>query len=162
MTVMTGRPDPMTRLAEMGLTLPDTPPDPIGAFCNVREHRGLLYISGQGPVRADGTAMTGKVGADVSADVARGHAVLVALNILSVARDHLGDLGRVDSVLKILGLVNATPDFERHPHVIDGASDVFHGVFGASGVHARSSFGVGSLPRGITVEIEAILTLSDT
>ncbi len=161
MALMERQSDPMTNLAEMGLALPNRPPSPIGAFCNVREHRGLLYISGQGPILADGTAMTGKVGADVSADDARAHAAVVALNILSVAREYLGDLGRVESVLKILGLVNATPDFECHPHVIDGASEVFHGVFGPSGVHARSSFGVGSLPNRITVEIEAILILFD-
>lgn len=153
--------DLLANLADMGLTLPKRSPSPIGAFCNVREHRGILYVSGQGPIHADGTAMTGKVGDEVSAETAREHAKLVALNILSVVRDHLGDLGRVESVLKILGLVNAVPHFERHPFVIDGASELFYGVFGSSGMHARSSFGVGSLPNSITVEIEAILTLFD-
>lgn len=161
MTLLDRTADPMAKLAAMGLTLPQRPPSPIGTFCNVREHKGYLYVSGQGPIGADGIAMTGKVGGDVSAEEAREHAKLVALNILAVVRDHLGDLARVDSVLKILGLVNAVPEFERHPFVIDGASEVFHGVFGAGGVHARSSLGVASLPNRITVEIEAILTLTD-
>ncbi|TYB84312.1 RidA family protein [Oceaniovalibus sp. ACAM 378] len=161
MTISQQSTDPMANLAAMGLTLPECPPSPIGAFCNIREHKGYLYVSGQGPIDADGVAMVGKVGGDVSAEQAREHARLVALNILAVVRHHLGGFARVHSVLKVLGLVNAVPDFERHPFVIDGASELFHGVFGERGVHSRSSFGVSSLPNRITVEIEAILTLTD-
>lgn len=149
------------RLGELGLELPPAAPTPIGAFCNARRLGGLVYISGQGPVLADGTLMRGKVGAEVTAEAARDHARLVALNILGALRDHLGNLDSVVGVIKLLGLVNATPDFERHPYVIDGASTLFAELFGATGVHARSSFGVGSLPNNITVEIEAIFEVGD-
>lgn len=149
------------RLAALGITLPEAAPSPIGSFCNVRESRGYLYVSGQGPVAADGSLHCGKVGGDVTAEMAREHAVLTAVNILAALRAHLGSLDRVVSVVKLLGLVNATPDFTRHPFVIDGASDLMAAVFGASGVHARSSFGVGSLPNQITVEIEAIFEVKE-
>lgn len=160
MTLLERNADPMSNLTAMGLILPAIPPSPIGAFCNLREHNGCLYVSGQGPIEADGTAHIGRVGLDVTAEEAREHAQLVALNILAVVRDHLGDLSRVGSILKILGLVNSVPEFDRHPFVIDGASELFHGVFGPDGVHARSAFGVASLPNRITVEIEAILTVT--
>lgn len=157
-------PTPLTpemRLKRNRLELPDTAPDPIGAFTNARRHGSLLYVSGQGPVMADGTLMTGKVGDDVSAEEARAHARLVGVNILAAVRASLGSLDRVDGVVKLLGLVNATPDFERHPFVIDGASELMSEVFGEDGVHARSAFGVGSLPNRITVEIEAIFSIKE-
>ena len=150
---------PQTRLAMLGHVLPAHAPMPIGAFCNVRRHGDLLYVSGQGPVREDGTLERGKVGLDISAEQARGHAKLVALNLLAVVNEKLGGLDGVGAVIKLLGLVNATPDFDRHPFVIDGASELLHSVFGADGVHARSAFGVASLPNQITVEIEAIFAL---
>lgn len=147
---------PEERLEALGLVLPSRPPRPVGVFCNVRPSGRMLYVSGQGPVTADGTLMRGKVGADVSAEEARIHAELVALNILAALRDHCGSLDGVAGVVKLLGLVNATPDFERHPFVIDGASELLGSVFGKVGVHARSAFGAGSLPNRITVEIEGI------
>lgn len=152
---------PEMRVKRNGLALPDAAPDPIGAFTNVRRIGSMLYVSGQGPVMADGTLMTGKVGDDVTAEEARAHARLVGVNILAALRASLGSLDRVDGVVKLLGLVNATPDFERHPFVIDGASELMSEVFGEDGVHARSAFGVGSLPNRITVEIEAIFSLKE-
>lgn len=149
------------RLAKLGVVLPPAAPTPIGAFCNVRRSRGLAYVSGQGPVLADGTLLRGKVGAEISAEVARDHARLVAINILGALRDALGDLGQVTGVVKLLGLVNATPEFERHPFVIDGASTLLAEVFGEAGSHARSAFGVASLPNNITVEIEAIFEIGE-
>lgn len=149
------------RLAGLDIELPAMAPTPIGAFCNVRQARGLAFVSGQGPVLPDGTLLRGKVGADVDAETARDHARLVAINILATLRDHLGGLDRVAGVVKLLGLVNATPDFERHPHVIDGASTLLADIFGADGIHARSAFGVASLPNNITVEIEAVFELRD-
>lgn len=149
------------RLAALGITLPEAAPSPIGSFCNVRESRGWLFVSGQGPVAANGDLQCGKVGADVSAEDAREHARLTAINILAALRGYLGSLDRIGGVVKLLGLVNATPDFCRHPFVIDGASDLMAAVFGPAGIHARSSFGVGSLPNQITVEIEAIFELND-
>jgi enamine deaminase RidA (YjgF/YER057c/UK114 family) len=151
---------PESRLRALGLTLPAAAPAPIGAFRNLRRSGDHLYVSGQGPVTADGTLLRGKVGEDVTTATARDHARLVALNILAVLRDELGSLDAVGGVVKLLGLVNATPDFEEHPAVIDGASDLLHQVFGEAGAHARSSFGVGSLPNRITVEIEAIFELA--
>jgi enamine deaminase RidA (YjgF/YER057c/UK114 family) len=151
---------PETRLRALGLTLPAAAPAPIGAFRNLRRSGDLVYVSGQGPVTADGTLKRGKVGEDVTTETARDHARLVALNILAVLRDELGSLDAVGGVVKLLGLVNATPDYEDHPAVIDGASELFHQVFGEAGAHARSSFGVGSLPNRITVEIEAIFELA--
>nr|WP_306263620.1 RidA family protein [Pararhizobium sp. IMCC3301] len=144
------------RLAALGISLPQAAPSPIGSFCNVRESRGLIYVSGQGPIEADGHLHCGKVGSDVTAEQARAHATLTAINILAALRGHLGSLDRVGGVIKLLGLVNATPDFARHPFVIDGASELMAAVFGNCGIHARSAFGVGSLPNQITVEIEAI------
>ncbi|MCB1494072.1 MAG: RidA family protein [Rhodobiaceae bacterium] len=149
------------RLARLGIELPAAAPTPIGAFRNVRVTGNLAFVSGQGPVLADGTLLRGKVGADVTAETAQDHARLVAVNILATLRDHLGDLERVTGVIKLLGLVNATPDFERHPFVIDGASNLLADVFGEDGVHARSAFGVASLPNNITVEIEAVFEIGD-
>ncbi|WP_380052452.1 RidA family protein [Falsihalocynthiibacter sp. SS001] len=149
------------RLKVAGVTLPPSAPTPIGAFCNVRRTGNLLYVSGQGPVEADGTLLRGKVGGEISAEVAREHARLVAVNIIGALRDYLGGLEKVTGVIKLLGLVNATNDFERHPFVIDGASTLLADVFGELGIHARSAFGVGSLPNNITVEIEAIFEMED-
>jgi len=151
---------PESRLRALGLTLPATAPSPIGAFRNLRRSGDLVYVSGQGPVTTRGALLRGKVGEDVTTEAAREHARLVALNILAVLRDELGSLDAVGGVVKLLGLVNATPDYEDHPAVIDGASELFHQVFGEAGAHARSSFGVGSLPNRITVEIEAIFELA--
>lgn len=147
---------PEARLLESGLHLPNIAPAPIGSFANVRQVGALLFVSGQGPILADGTRKCGKVGLDVTEQEARSHARLVALNILAALRAHVGDLDQVAGVVKLLGMVNATPDFANHPYVIDGASDLLAEIFGPQGIHARSSFGVGSLPNQITVEIEAI------
>ncbi|MCQ8781615.1 RidA family protein [Mangrovibrevibacter kandeliae] len=146
---------PEERLVAVGIVLPAAQ-RPIGAFTNVREVGGLLYVSGQGPILEDGRTMRGKVGADIDAEAARGHAELAAINILAALRSHCGSLDKVRGIVKLLGLVNATPDFERHPFVVDGASNLLARVFGEAGVHARSAFGVASLPNSITVEIEAI------
>ena len=118
---------------------------------------GFLYLSGQGPRRADGSLHTGKVGSDVSVEDAYKHAQLTGLNLLAVAHLALGDLARVRRVVKVLGMVNAIPTFGDHPKVINGCSDLFVNVLGDAGRHARSAVGMGSLPGNISVEIEAIL-----
>ena len=142
------------------VAIPDLPPTPIGSFVNAVRSGNLLYISGQGPVDADGRLMTGKVGKDVSTAEACAHARLVGLNLLAVARAELGDLSRIKRVVKLLGMVNAVPDFTDHPQVINGCSDLLQEVLGEAGVHARSAVGVGSLPNNITVEVEAILEIA--
>jgi enamine deaminase RidA (YjgF/YER057c/UK114 family) len=156
------RPDtPERRLVGLGIQLPNAAPTPIGSFCNVRRSGSLLFVSGQGPVEADGTLNCGKVGGSVTPEEARDHARLTAINILATLRDHLGSLDPISGVIKLLGLVNSTPELTRHPFIIDGASEVLSAVFGSSGTHARSAFGVASLPNQITVEIEAIFELRD-
>lgn len=136
-------------------------PRPIGNFRNYVRTGALVFVSGQGPREADGSMHQGKVGREVSVADAYAHARLTGLNVLSVLADAIGDLGRVTQVVKLLGLVNATDTFDRHPDVINGCSDLFTGVFGEIGQHARSAIGVASLPNNITVEIEAIFEIRD-
>jgi enamine deaminase RidA (YjgF/YER057c/UK114 family) len=116
----------------------------------------MLYLSGQGPRIKPGEYAHGKVGLDVSTEDAYRHARLVGIQLLAAARDALGTLDRVRQIVKVLGMVNGIPDFAEHPQVINGCSDLFVEVFGDCGRHARSAVGMGSLPNGITVEIEAI------
>lgn len=151
---------PYERLEALGLALPPVPPPVANFVTHVREGN-LLYLSGQGPTEPDGRQYTGKVGADVTTEQAYGHARLTGLNLIAVMQDALGELGRVRRIVKLLGMVNATPDFGEHPLVINGCSDLFNAVFGEKGVHARSAVGFGSLPFGITVEIEAIVAIED-
>ena len=117
----------------------------------------LLFLSGVGPRGADGSMMTGKVGAEVSVEQAYEAAKLCGLNLLVNMMAAVGTLDRVDTVLKVLGMVNAVPDFTQHPEVINGCTDLFVQVFGDAGRPARSAVGMGSLPRGISVEVEAIV-----
>jgi enamine deaminase RidA (YjgF/YER057c/UK114 family) len=151
---------PYDRLAALGIELPPAPP-PIANFVTHVIEGNMLYLSGQGPREADGFLHTGKVGTDVSAEKAYADAKLTGVNLLSVMHDALGDLSRVRRVVKLLGMVNAAPDFGDHPRVINGCSDLFNAVFGEAGQHARSAVGFGSLPGNITVEIEAIVALHD-
>jgi enamine deaminase RidA (YjgF/YER057c/UK114 family) len=157
-TSIAGAASPLERLAALGITLPSAPP-PIANFVTHVLEGDILYLSGQGPREADGTMHTGKVGADVAVDQAYADARLTGINLLAVMQDALGDLSRVKRVVKLLGMVNATPDFGDHPNVINGCSDLFVDVFGEAGQHARSAVGFGSLPGNITVEIEAIVSL---
>jgi len=150
---------PYDRLKSLGLPLL-TAASPVGTYVPFKLSHGMLYISGQGPRQADGRLMTGKVGRDLDVKEAYEHARLTGLNLLAVAHKALGDLGRVAQVVKLFGMVNATPDFEDHPAVINGCSDLFEKIFGADGRHARSAVGMGSLPGNISVEIEAIFEIT--
>ncbi len=144
------------RLKELGIELaPVTPP--VANYVNAVRTGNLLFLSGKGPTEADGTQHTGKVGADVDTATANQHARLTGLNLLAVMRDELGSLDKVKRVVKLLGMVNATPDFGEQPQVINGCSDLMVEVFGDKGRHGRSAVGMGSLPGGITVEIECIV-----
>jgi len=147
---------PEERLARLGIVIPPPPPPVANFLTHVREGN-LLFLSGQGPREADGYLHTGKVGADITAEEAYAHARITGINLLSVMQSVLKDLGRVKRIVKLLGMVNAAPDFGDHPAVINGCSDLFVEVFGKRGEHARSAVGVGSLPGNITVEIEAIV-----
>ena len=117
----------------------------------------LLFLAGQGPRDDKGGLMTGKVGAEVSVDEAYKRARRVGLGLLAATRQALGSLDRVETVIKMLGMVNAVPDFKDQPKVINGCSDLFVEVFGEAGKHARSAVGMGSLPNQISVEIECIM-----
>ena len=144
------------KLASLGITLP-TPPKPVANYVPWVRTGSLVFLSGQGPRRPDGSVHTGKVGAAVSIEEAYAHARLTGLQLLALMKDAAGGLDNVARVVKVLGMVNGAPDFNDHPKVINGCSDLFVEVFGDRGRHARSAVGMGSLPNGITVEIEAII-----
>jgi enamine deaminase RidA (YjgF/YER057c/UK114 family) len=143
------------KLAELGLTLPPLP-KPVGNYVPFKRAGDLIFLSGQGPRRPDGGTFTGKVGRDVSIEEAYEHAKLIGLGLLAVAKQAAGDLDKVE-VLKVLGMVNAVPEFKDQPKVINGCSDLLVAVLGERGRHARSAVGMGSLPGQITVEIEAVM-----
>ncbi|MBY5406432.1 RidA family protein [Rhizobium leguminosarum] len=148
---------PSERLKELGIALP-APRKPVANFLPYKQCGNLLYLSGQGPVDVDGRRYTGKVGGDVTAEEAYEHARLTTLNLLAMADAALGSLDNVLEVVKILGFVNAVPEFSQHPRVINGCSDLLLSIFGPErGAHARSAIGAGSLPNQITVEIEMII-----
>jgi enamine deaminase RidA (YjgF/YER057c/UK114 family) len=143
------------KLAELGLTLPPLP-KPIGNYVPFKRAGDLIFLSGQGPRGPDGKPITGKVGKDVTVEQAYQHAKLIGLGLLAAAKQAAGDLDKVE-VLKVLGMVNAMPEFKDQPKVINGCSDLFVAVLGERGRHARSAVGMGSLPNQISVEIEAIM-----
>ena len=147
---------PYERLKQLGLDLPRAT-TPLANYVPFVMANGFLYLSGQGPRRSDGSLSTGKVGATVSTEQACLDAQLTGLNLLATAHHALGDLGRIRRVVKLLGMVNAVPDYTDHPKVINGCSDLFVNVLGEAGRHARSAVGMGSLPGMMSVEIEAIL-----
>lgn len=146
------------RLSELGLMLPP-PTKPLGNYVPFRIGGSLLFLSGVGPRTADG-AVTGKVGTDLSVEQGYEAARLCGLNLLANMRAAVGSLDRIDTVLKVFGMVNAAPDFAQHPEVINGCTDLFVQVFGDAGRPARSAIGMGSLPRNIAVEVEAIVLLA--
>jgi len=146
------------RVQALGLQLPP-PPKPQGNYVPYRIGGGILFLSGVGPRGADGVTVTGKVGGAVTVEQAVHGARLCGLNLLANMKAALGSLDRVDTVLKVLGMVNGVPDFGEHPKVINGCTDLFVEVFGDNGRPARSSVGMGSLPGNISVEIEAIVLI---
>lgn len=147
------------RLAALGLSLPELP-TPLATYVPFRRHGGVIYLSGQGPKKPDGTYHQGLVGADVSVEDAYGHARLTGLQLLAAAKAVAGTLDRIE-ILKVFGMVHALPDFSDHPKVINGCSDLFVAVLGDDGRHARSAVGMASLPNRMTVEIECVIALKD-
>ncbi len=146
------------KLKSMGVVLP-TLPKPGGSYVPGILHNGILYLSGQGPILADGSIASGVVGRDLSVEEANALARRTGMVLLAAARHLLGSLDRVDRVLNVLGMVNAVPGFGEHPKVINGCSDLFIEVFGDHGRHARAAVGMGSLPHNIPVEITAIFAV---
>ena len=148
------------RLTELKLELPKIPA-PIGNFLPYRRVGQLLYLSGQGPRNAAGEISVGRVGKDCSVEHAYADARQIGLQMLATIRQATGSLDHVEAIVKLLGMVNAEPDFGEHPKVINGCSDLLVEVFGERGKHARSAVGMGSLPNRMTVEIEAIIQIKD-
>ena len=146
------------RLAELQLVLPPAP-KPAGVYKPVVQVGQLLYVSGHGPLRPDGTLITGRVGDDLTEEQGKEAARQVGLTMLASLRTYLGSLDRIGRTVKVLGMVNAAPDFTRHPQVINGFSELLRDLFGDAGVGARSAVGMGSLPGRIAVEVEAIFEL---
>lgn len=147
---------PEEKLKALGLILPEAPV-PVANYVPYRWAGNMLYLSGQGPKRSDGSYRQGRLGRDISIEEAYEEARLTGLNLLAVAKSALGELSRVEAVVKLLGMVNAEDDFSDHPKVINGCSDLLVDVLGDAGRHARSAVGMGSLPNRMAVEIEAIL-----
>jgi enamine deaminase RidA (YjgF/YER057c/UK114 family) len=148
------------RLKELGLELPPIP-KPAGIYKPVVVVNNLVYVSGHGPLKSDGSMHTGRVGADV--DLAGGQAAAkqTGLAILASLKAHLGSLDKIGRVIKVLGMVNAVPDYKDHPQVINGFSQLMKDLYGEDkGVGARSAVGMGSLPGNITTEIEVIFELA--
>ena len=155
-----GHGTPEERLAGLGLDLPVRDGGSRLYVAAVRSG-SLLFLSGAGPVGADGALLTGKVGADLDVAQAREAARLTGLELLAAMRAELGSLDRVRRVVKLLGMVNVAPGFDDTPGVIDGCSQLFLDVFGDAGRHARSAVGMAELPFGLCVEIEAIVEVDD-
>jgi enamine deaminase RidA (YjgF/YER057c/UK114 family) len=147
------------RLAALGLALPELA-KPTANYVPYRIAGDLIFLSGQGPRLPDGSIPAGKVGRDVSIEEAYGHARLTGLGLLAAMKAAAGSLDRIE-VVKLLGMVNAEPDFGDQPKVINGCSDLLVAVLGERGRHARSAVGMGSLPGNMTVEIEAIVRIVD-
>jgi enamine deaminase RidA (YjgF/YER057c/UK114 family) len=145
------------RLKELKIMLPPLP-KPVANYLPYRLAGNVLYLSGQGP-RENGVSLVGKLGADISLEEGYRRARVVGLGLLSAMRDALGSLDRVDYIVKLLGMVNATPEFNDSPKVINGCSDLFVEVFGEAGRHARSAVGNVMLPHQISVEIEGIVAV---
>jgi enamine deaminase RidA (YjgF/YER057c/UK114 family) len=150
--------NPETRIAELNIILP-TAPKPIGVYKPVLIVDNLLYVSGQAPMRNDGSLITGRLGDNMTVEEGKLAARQVGLTMLSTIRNHIGDLSRIKRLIKVLGMVNSTPEFGQHPAVINGFSELMAEVFGENeGIGVRSAVGM-FLPMNIAVEIEAVFEL---
>ncbi len=148
-----------SRLAALKLELPPAP-KPMGVYKPIVVVGTMAYVSGHGPLKTDKTLIVGRVGADLSLDEGKAAARQVGLAVLATLRENLGSLDRVKRLVKVLGLVNCTPDFFDQPKVINGFSELMADVFGPdNGIGARSAVGAPALPGNIPVEVEAIFEL---
>lgn len=147
------------RLEQLRLQLPPAP-KPAGVYKPLLVLGNLAYASGHGPFKPDGSLVVGRVGLDLDLAAGKAAARLTGLAILASLRQVLGSLDRVDQVVKVLGMVNCTPEFREHPQVINGCSELFAEIWGPDkGVGARSAVGLGSLPGNIAVEVEAVFSI---
>jgi enamine deaminase RidA (YjgF/YER057c/UK114 family) len=146
------------RLRELGITLPSVSP-PAGNYVGCVVVGDVVHVGGHGPVDGN-TVIRGKVGRDISLEDARGAARMTALSILATLQAELGDLDRIERIVKVFGMVNVVPGFNQTPQVIDGCSDVLVEIFGDAGRHTRTAIGVAELPFDIAVEIELVARLA--
>jgi enamine deaminase RidA (YjgF/YER057c/UK114 family) len=147
------------QFAQLGLSLPPAPA-PLGVYKPFLIDGKYLYISGHGPVLNDKSLIRGRIGLDMDMEQGKLAARQVGLTILSTIRTHVGDLDSIKRVIKILGMVNCTSEFEKHPYIINGCSELFANIWGQeNGIGVRSAVGFGSLPDNIPVEIEAVFEL---
>ncbi|MFB6454028.1 RidA family protein [Chitinophaga sp. Hz27] len=147
------------RFAALGLSLPPAPA-PLGVYKPYLVDGKYLYLSGHGPVQDDKSLIIGRIGAALDMEQGKLAARQVGLTMLSTIKTHIGSLNKVKRVIKVLGMVNCTPEFERHPYIINGCSELFAAVWGEeNGIGVRSAVGFGSLPDNIPVEIEALFEL---
>ena len=150
---------PDERFAALNVELPPAP-TPLGVYKPFLIDGNHCYVSGHGPLLSDKTLIKGRVGADMNMEEAKLAAQQVGLAILATLKQNLGSFNKIKRVIKVLGMVNCTSDFERHPFVINGCSELFAKVWGEdNGVGVRSAVGMGSLPDNIPVEIEALFEL---
>mgnify|MGYP003387685271 FL=1 len=152
--------NPEERLRELNITLP-TPPQPVANYVNGVRAGNLIFLAGKGPKYSDGRELTGKLGGNITIEQGYEGARQTAINQLSVLKEMLGDLNKVKRIVKVLGLVNSSPNFIDQPKVVNGFSDLMVDVFGEKGKHARAAIGVNSLPRGQAVEIELVVEVYD-
>lgn len=147
------------RFTQTGLVLPPAP-KPLGVYKPCLIDGKYLYVSGHGPVQENGQLIIGRVGDTVSMEDGKLAARQVGLTILATLKANIGSLDKIKRVIKVLGMVNCTPDFEKHPYIINGCSELFAQVWGEeNGIGVRSAVGMGSLPDNIPVEIEALFEL---
>ncbi len=152
--------DPEAKLEELGISL-RTPSAPVANYVNAVRTGNLIFLAGKGPTQANGENITGKLGQDLTIEEGYEAARVTGINQLSVLKAELGNLNKVKRIVKVLGMVNASPDFTDHPKVVNGYSDLMVAVFGDKGKHARAAVGMGSLPSNIAVEIEMIVEVED-
>ncbi|TBO42709.1 RidA family protein [Pedobacter kyonggii] len=150
---------PDERFEQLKLNLPPAPA-PLGVYKPCLVDGKYLYLSGHGPVQDDKSLIIGRIGSDLSQEEGRTAALQVGLTMLSTIKTNIGSLNKVKRVIKVLGMVNCTPEFEKHPYIINGCSELFAKVWGEeNGIGVRSAVGFGSLPDNIPVEIEALFEL---
>lgn len=148
------------KLKELNIEL-IAPTTPVANFVKSVRTGNLLFLSGHGPSKADGTSIKGKVGKDLTVEEGYAAARQTGISILSTIKNEVGDLNKVKRIVKVLGMVNCTSDFTDQPKVINGFSDLMVEVFGEKGKHARSAIGMNALPSNIAVEIEIVVELED-
>jgi hypothetical protein len=152
---------PESNFSKLGLELPP-PPKPLGVYKPCLIDGKYLYLSGHGTVQSDGTLIIGRIGEDMDQEQGKLAARQVGLAMLATIKANLGSLNRVKKVIKVLGMVNCISTFEKHPYIINGASELFAQVWGEeNGIGVRSAVGMGSLPDNIPVEIEALFELHE-